>query len=160
MLSITILFISWANVLRTQYLIPRQKDKVYIISTLLGAVVNVIANLIFIPSYGAVGAAVGTILAESSVAIYQTFKVRKELDVFKYFMNSCIYIIPAICMYFCIISIKNITGNIVLNLLIQIILGGSIYVILSGILLWLTDKDIRVRFEQLFYKIKRLKVSL
>ncbi len=160
LLSITILFISWANVLRTQYLIPRQKDKVYIISTLLGAVVNVIANLIFIPSYGAVGAAVGTILAESSVAIYQTFKVRKELDVFKYFMNSCIYIIPAICMYFCIISIKNITGNIVLNLLIQIILGGSIYVILSGILLWLTDKDIRVRFEQLFYKIKRLKVSL
>lgn len=157
-LSITIIFISWANVLRTQYLIPRQQDKVYIISTLLGAVVNVIANLIFIPLYGAIGAAIGTILAELSVAIYQTVKVRKDLNVFKYFMNSCIYIIPAACMYFCIISIKNITGNIILNLLIQIILGGIIYVIFSGILLWMTNKDMRIRVVQLFYKIKSRRV--
>ncbi len=92
MLSVTILFVSWANVIRTQYLIPRHRDKIYIISTLLGAGVNVIANLILIPSYGAVGAAIGTIFAEASVAIYQTFKVRKDLYFSSYlsvFMHLC-----------------------------------------------------------------------
>lgn len=150
LLAITVLFISWANVIRTQYLIPRKKDDIYIKSTLLGALVNVIANLIFIPLYGAVGAVIGTILAEASVALYQTFKVRKELDIDKYFANSCLYIIPVICMYLCIISLRNITENIILNLLIQIMVGGMSYVILSGIILWFADENIRIRFKKVY----------
>lgn len=152
LLSITLLFISWANVIRTQCLIPRKKDSIYIKSTLLGAGVNVIANLIFIPRYGAVGAAIGTIFAEASVALYQTFKVRKEMDISKYFVNSCVYIIPAICMYLCIIALRNITENIMLTLLMQVILGGSAYVILSGIVLWFVDRNMRIKFDQLIYK--------
>lgn len=156
LLSITVLFVSWANVIRTQYLIPRKKDAVYIKSTLLGALVNVIVNLIFIPSYGAVGAAIGTIFAEASVAMYQTFKVRKEMDMTVYFINSCLYIIPAICMYLCVISLGNITENIILNLLIQIIVGGIVYVILSGILLWFADRNMKIKLDQLLYKVKRI----
>lgn len=156
LLSITVLFISWANVIRTQYLIPRKKDSIYIKSTLLGAGVNVIANLIFIPHYGAIGAAIGTIFAEASVAFYQTFKVRKEMNISKYFVNSSLYIIPAICMYLCIIALRNITENIMLTLLMQVILGGIAYVILSGILLWFVDKDMRSKIGQLVYKVKRV----
>lgn len=156
LLSVTVLFISWANVIRTQYLIPRKKDSIYIKSTLLGAGINVIANLIFIPSYGAVGAAIGTILAEASVALYQTFKVRKEVDISKYFVNSSLYIIPGICMYLCIIALRNTIENIVLTLLMQVILGGITYVILSGIVLCLVDKDIRSKISQLVYKVKRV----
>lgn len=156
LLSVTVLFISWANVIRTQYLIPRKKDSIYIKSTLLGAGVNVIANLIFIPRYGAVGAAIGTIFAEASVALYQTFKVRKEIDIAKYFLNSCLYIIPAICMYLCIIALRNITENMMLTLLMQVILGGIAYVILSGIVLWFVDRNMRIKFGQLFYKVKRV----
>ena len=44
LLSITTIFISIANVIRTQYLIPREKDKSYIISVILGAIVNLIFN--------------------------------------------------------------------------------------------------------------------
>lgn len=147
LLSVTILFISWANVIRTQYLIPRQRDKIYIISTLLGAGVNAIANLIFIPSYGAVGAAIGTIFAEASVAIYQTFKVRKELDIKKYFVNSCKYIIPAICMYLCIKLLRDCTENIAITLIVQVILGGLVYLVLCGCLLFILDKEFRFRVQ-------------
>lgn len=147
LLSVTILFISWANVIRTQYLIPRHRDKIYIISTLLGAMVNVIANLILIPSYGAIGAAIGTIFAEASVALYQTFKVRKELEITKYFINSFIYIIPSVFMYFCIISLKNMTESPLINLIIQILFGGGIYVILSALFLYCLDNDVRDRIK-------------
>ena len=155
LLSVTILFVSWANVIRTQYLIPRQRDKIYIISTLLGAGINVIANLIFIPSYGAAGAAIGTIFAEASVAIYQTFKVRKELDIVKYFMNSLIYIIPAICMYLCIYALKDFTESTIITLIVQVIIGGCVYVILTLILLCIVDKDLKKKIRNLSFKFRR-----
>ena len=72
LLSITLLFMAWANVIRTQILIPKKKDKVYIISTLLGAIVNILINTLLITRLGAIGAAVGTIFAEATVCIYQT----------------------------------------------------------------------------------------
>lgn len=138
-LSITIVFNSWTNVIQTQYLIPRKKDNVYIVSTLIGAGVNVIANLIFIPSYGAIGAAIGTIFAEASVAIYQTLKIRKELDITQYLINACIYIIPAICMYFCVISLKDFLENLIVTLIVQAILGGLVYLTLTLISLFIFD---------------------
>lgn len=147
LLSITVIFISWANVIRTQYLIPYKKDKIYIKSTLLGALVNVISNIIFIPIYGAVGAAIGTIFAEATVAIYQTIKVRYELDIRKYLINSIVYICPAIIMYIVgnIISLKFSSSIVIIGM--QIICGGSIYLILTGLILLIVDKKVRMKFK-------------
>ena len=75
---------AWANVIRPQILIPKKKDRVYIISTLLGAIVNVVINTLLITKWGAIGAAIGTIFAEATVCIYQTLMVRKELDIKNY----------------------------------------------------------------------------
>ncbi|MBS3200943.1 flippase [Turicibacter bilis] len=150
LLAFTVIFISWANVIRTQYLIPHQKDKIYIKSTLLGALVNVISNIIFIPFYGAVGAAIGTIFAEATVAIYQTVKVRNALEIRKYLINTMIYIGPAIIMYIVgnLISLK--LSSAIGTICIQIILGGSIYLILTGLMVLLVDKEIRVKFNKYF----------
>ncbi len=114
-----------------------------------------IANLIFIPSYGAAGAAIGTIFAEASVAIYQTFKVRKELDIAKYFVNSLIYIIPAICMYLCIYLLKDFTESTIITLIVQVIIGGCVYVILTLILLCIVDKDLKKKIRNLSSKFRR-----
>ena len=43
-LAVTTIFISLANVVRTQYLIPTGKDKIYIISVIMGAVINLVMN--------------------------------------------------------------------------------------------------------------------
>ena len=77
LLSTTIPFLAFANVLRTQYLIPKEMDKVYIKSVSLGAIVNLVFNFIFIPELSSIGATIGTILAEISVMVYQTVAVRK-----------------------------------------------------------------------------------
>ena len=141
-LSFTLLFTSFANVIRTQYLIPQQKDRVYIISTLLGAILNILSNLIFIPIYGAVGAAIGTVISEATVAFYQIIKVRGNLRVFRYFLNSYIYIIPAFFMFIVINLVNQYTTSPVMTLVIQIILGGGVYIFLSGVFLIVTDKTI------------------
>ena len=143
LLSFTVLFVSWANVIRTQFLIPQKKDKIYIVSTGLGAIVNVIINLLLIPLYGAIGAAIGTIFAEASVTFYQTWKVRNELEVNKYFKNSLVYVVPGIVMYLVIYALREIKINSILLLMLQVSIGGIIYVILSAISLFIFDRKIK-----------------
>ena len=53
-LSASMVFISWANVIRTQKLIPEKLDKIYIISTIVGAVVNFVLNIFLIAKLDAV----------------------------------------------------------------------------------------------------------
>lgn len=83
-LSVTILASAWANVIRTQYLIPMRMDHIYVKSTVGGAIVNLILNTLLIGKYGSYGACVGTIVAEYFVILYQTICVRNELDIDEY----------------------------------------------------------------------------
>lgn len=84
----TIIMYGWANVLRMQYIIPNNLDMVYIKSTFAGAAINLIFNWIFIPKYQAVGAAIGTIAAQLTVALFFTFSVKRNLPLKKYILNN------------------------------------------------------------------------
>lgn len=130
-LSGTIMFIAWANVIRTQILIPRKMDKIYIVSTFLGAVVNMIINILLIPKFGANGAAIATIFAEATVCIYQTIMVRREINILVYLKSNMIFIISAIIMLVLIKWIDVIAINKILTGFIQIIVGGSVYILIS-----------------------------
>lgn len=126
-LAITLIFISWANVIRTQYLIPNGKDKPYIISVFLGAVVNFIINSLLIPKYDAIGAAIGTIFAEMVVMLYQTYTVRKELNIKKYFKYFLKFLASALVMYIIIIQLERIIENKYILIFTQIVFGATIY---------------------------------
>lgn len=126
------IFISWANVIRTQYLIPNKRDKVYIVSVFLGATVNVVINLILIPQMQALGTAVGTLCAEFSVCAYQTYKVRKEIKVYQYLKESMPLLLNRVIMYLVVINVSLISSTII-ALIIKIILGAAIYLLLVSI---------------------------
>lgn len=142
MLSITILFIAWANVIRTQYLIPKKEDKIYLYSTIFGAVINLILNIIFIPKIGAVGASIGTILAEGTVCIYQTLKVRKYLDIKGYFKKNIFYLLPGIIMCVIVRLIGDTLDRTLTTGVIQIALGIILYCTISFIYLIKIDSDL------------------
>ena len=73
----TILLIGISNVTGMQILVPLGLEKYTIVSTVIGAIVDVILNSLLIPQYGAMGAAVGTLVAEVSVLIVQIYFLRK-----------------------------------------------------------------------------------
>ena len=50
-----------ANVVRTQYLLPNKRDKDYIISIVIGVVINLIFNTLMIPMWESTGAAIATL---------------------------------------------------------------------------------------------------
>ena len=127
LLAVTILFLAWGNVIRTQYLIPREMDKEYIVSAFLGAIVNLIANLLLIPIYKSSGACIGTILAEFTVMFYQTYKVRKLLPL-KDYLNSIIpFIYKGLIMMIVILFINYLDIKMLFRVLIQITAGVVIY---------------------------------
>lgn len=125
LLSTTIIASGWANVIRTQYLIPIGKDKVYVTSTILGAVVNLILNFIFIPMYGAVGACIGTIAAEFSIVIYQTLAVRKELELKKYFITYFVMLVKGIIS----LALIYLSGRWVEHQIIRVAVQAAVFVI-------------------------------
>lgn len=131
LLSITLIFLSWGNVIRTQYLIPKEKDKEYVISAFLGAIVNFIINMIFIPQFASLGACIGTIAAEFVVMFYQSFIVRNELEIKYYLKNSVGFFIKAIIMFIIVIILGNIIEDKLLKIVIQVTIGGMTYMIMN-----------------------------
>lgn len=134
-LAPTVLFLSWANVVRTQHLIPNHKDKEFIISTIVGAVLNLAVNTLLIPKFDALGAVVGTLVAECGVTCYQTYASRKELDFREYFKSIWGFLVAGIIMFLIVLRLGMIDMNEYARLGMQFLVGFVLYVLLS--ILWI-----------------------
>ena len=134
-LAPTVMMISWGNVLRTQFLIPQHRDRSYIFSVSLGAVVNLIANALLIPHLSAMGAAIGTLLAELAVCVSQTVLVRRDLPVDRYLRVCLPMLIPGILMYVLLELICPLFPSPTVATVLGVVIGGTVYVLLCGIYL-------------------------
>lgn len=144
LLAVSIIFVSWANVIRTQYLIPNGIDKSYLYTVCLGAIVNIIINALLIPLMGAVGAVIGTVFTEAIVCITQTIAVRKELPIGEYFKLLLFFGGDGLVMYIVLIGLNRfLYFNYIFNLLIKIGVGAICYMAIafSGIKM----KIVRIR---------------
>ena len=122
-----LLFIGMSNVIGMQFLLPTKKQKEYTYSVVIGAVSNFIINLILIPKLGAVGAAIGTIIAECSVTISQIVFTRKQIDYKEILKLSKNYIISSIVMLLVLLLCKTLLNTSVISMFIQIIIGIATY---------------------------------
>ena len=146
-LAPTIFIISWANVIRTQYLLPNKMDKLYILTVYMGAVVNIILNLCFIPVYGAAGAAIGTLVAEVAVAVLQTFYVRKHLPVMLYMKEGALCICLGGGMYVGVKLLEKIPEiSDIWTILLQIGIGGVLYCGILVLYLYKTKRELVRQF--------------
>lgn len=75
----TLLFIGLSNILGIQILVPMGKEKIVLYSEIAGAVVDVVCNLVLIPHYAAMGAAISNMIAEASVLLVQFIALRHEV---------------------------------------------------------------------------------
>lgn len=141
-----VIFRGCANVVRNQYLLPKKRDKEYIVSILIGVVINLVFNSIFIPLWGAVGAACATLLAESFVALYQIFICRKEIPVVRYTMSNLFFIFAGFLMFIPVYLYGEFHGATIPTLLIQLTMGVVNYLIMTGGFLWLKEKDLIMSF--------------
>lgn len=151
-LAITLCFIAWANVIRTQYIMPTEKDNIYVISTLVGAGINLVVNLALIPHYKAMGAVVGTVIAELSVALFLSFVVRKKLPLLSYMKKCLFYIIDGIIMAIIVDKIGQEINLGLGTIILQILVGAFIYISMAFIYIKFTQKDL---YEHIKHRVKK-----
>ena len=123
-------FVAFANVIRTQFLLPRKMDKVFIVSLFSGAIVNFILNLVLIPSYDSIGASFGTLAAETVVFVVQAACVFKEANIGRNIKNSIPFIISGVTMFLVFRDVSFATGNIFFSLLLKILVSGAFYLLI------------------------------
>ena len=131
LLSITLLFISFASVIRRQWLVPKERDKTFTFSVVLGAVVNLIINALLIPKFNSVGACIGTIVAEFTVMLCQIIAVYNELPMIEYFKSIFRFFITSIIMFGTVYLLSYLNINIIIKMLLQVLTGIIIYFLLN-----------------------------
>lgn len=124
-----------ANVFRTQYVIPKQKDNVYINSQIIAAAINLVLNILLIPVYGTGGAAIGTVVAELTVCVVMIMASKEMLNMQHYFVKFIWLNIFGMIMYLIIKILENLDISVWICIIMQIVLGGVIYLMLSLIMI-------------------------
>lgn len=130
-LSISLLFSPFASIIRMQILIPQSRDKQYIISVIIGAIVNFVLNIILIRLYNSIGASIATVIAEMLVFVVEYYFIKNEYNIFVEYKNIIRFILSSIIMYFVVLIIGFIIKCTILKLIIQIVFGIFIYFILN-----------------------------
>ena len=123
-LALSIPFSGFANVIRMQYLIPNGMDGAYILSVILGAVSNLTANSLLIPRCGALGAAVGTVIAEGVVCAAQCLAVKKRIDILAYLKSTAFFGMAGLLMYGAVRVLDQRAEITVSWLLLEIVVGA------------------------------------
>lgn len=154
----TMIFFSYANVIRTQYLLPNKQDKAYIISVFIGAGVNLIFNGLMIPQYGAFGAVLGTLLAEANVCLTQMYFVRKQLSLVKYVKWGFVFVLFGLVMMWSVRKASSMFENLWGSVVFEVFIGGIVYVCLSVVYLWKTNPSIikLIGLERVVHGLKRI----
>ena len=73
----TVFLVGCSNTTGIQLLTPMGRERNVMLSTVVGAAVDLLADLLLIPPMGAAGAALGTLIAEAAVLAVQTAAVQK-----------------------------------------------------------------------------------
>lgn len=137
--------LSVANVLGTQCLLARGKDMQYTAAVSVGAVVNVTLNLLLIPHFAAVGAAVATLLAEASVVAAELVMLRRYSYILSAIARGVPYGIIAVLVALCVFFVVVLFGSSWTVLFAG--LFGSIICFLSGAFLYAKFTKDELLFE-------------
>lgn len=154
LLSISNLFIGWTAMMRTMFLIPKKKDKIYISSVVAGATLNVCLNFALIKVLGIPGAIIATILSEVLVSVIQTVACRKYCGIGAYLLDSFPFLIFGFMMAGICFYIGENNADSVFTIIKQIVGGGSFYLLMSAFYLNLFKEE---QFKLLLRLLKKNK---
>ena len=112
-----------------QYLISTGRQKAYMYIVIVGGIINVLVNAACIPFFGAVGAAIGSVIGEIVILIVQltyVYKI-KEFEIHKIFSSSWHYIIAGVVMMTVTLFAQRVLPANFIGLAALIVIGAVCY---------------------------------
>lgn len=129
-LSFLVPIIGISNVTGIQYMMPTKRQNMLTFSVLTGAVVNFVFNLIMIPHWYSIGAAMASVLAETVITVVQIIIMRKELSPWMIISCSGHYLLAGLVMFGILCGMGRCLEPSIGHSAMMIVSGGVIYSVL------------------------------
>jgi O-antigen/teichoic acid export membrane protein len=126
-LALLILAIGINNVTGMQYLIPTQRENLFSLTVILGAVTNFILNIILIPHFQSMGAAIASVVAETMIAIVQIYIVRHELSAIRIMKEGVHYYVAGAIMALVLYFVNRKLSASIVHTLLLVLCGMIVY---------------------------------
>lgn len=147
-----IIFIGLSGIMGMQILYPQGKERLVIISTLSGAIVNFCLNYLLIPSYAQYGAAIATFFAELSVTGIMIVIGYKYLPIRFFTRQNMQYGISSLVVTVILIILRYLILDDYMYLLIGIIISVPTY---CGCLYYTKDPFLLQLLQLIENKLRR-----
>ena len=141
-----------SNCLGSLYYSPVGKRRISARFIIIGSITNLFFNLLLIPRFGATGATLGTIIAESVISILYLSFCDKFFTYQQLLLLSYKKVIAGLLMFGFVYLIGLIPSNAYLVTILQIVLGGTAYTL---ILVLLRDSIVKISFDLIKNILKR-----
>lgn len=151
-ISPIVFFILAGGSIGDQIFTPLRKDKLNFYPVAIGAIVNIILNAIFIPKFGALGAAIGTVIAEASVNIVKYILAFPYIKGRHFFSEIWKYFIAALIMAIVLYFYQKVIQNQFARLIGGIFIGVGIYFIVN---IFLRSSVLKILLKSLTSKLHR-----
>lgn len=137
-----IMFIGWTNILGYQVLVVRNKNKEFMLSTTIPAIVSVAVNITVIPFLGYIGASITSVVVEFLVFAIQWYYSRNIINKNLLFNKDLVKIICSSLVMFGAVMLCKMTLGLdgIIGLIIYLAVGGFSYL---GMLFLLKTVNIR-----------------
>ena len=124
-----IMFIGWTNILGYQVLVVRNKNKEFMLSTTIPAVVSVAVNITVIPFFGYIGASITSVVVEFLVFAIQWYYSRNIINKNLLFNKDLAKIICSSLVMFGVVMLCKIMLGFdgIVGLVIYLVVGGISY---------------------------------
>lgn len=153
-ISPILMTMAWGSITGSQLLIPMGREKIYTLSLITAAVVNLILNFLLIPKFQAIGACIAISCTEVTVIIIHYFALKNFLSIKAIFEESWKYLLGSILIYISVRIAGTLLGIGIFTTIIQIITGIFVYFttlfILKSKTLFILLNIIKTKFNKNF----------
>jgi flippase wzx len=140
-----IMFIGWTNILGYQVLVVRNKNKEFMLSTTIPAIVSVAVNITVIPFFGYIGASITSVVVEFLVFAIQWYYSRNIINKNLLFNKDLAKIICSSLVMFGVVMLCKIMLGFdgIVGLVIYLVVGGISYLAMIFLLKTVNIKEMK-----------------
>lgn len=145
---------SLSSAITNVILTPNRLERYTFYSEIIGFILNVILNIIFIPLWGVFGAAFATLLVESSITFYRiifSFATLKKCNIIK---NLIQIIFASAVMFIGLWMLLKVIHDILLQIVISVTAGAVVY---AAVTLVLKNESAYFLINEILKKVNKSK---
>lgn len=149
-LSLVCPAIGWSTVIGSQYLITTNQTNKFTVAVTLGAIFNLVLNLLLIPTFGVMGAVESTVISEFMITLVDILQIRRQVNVTRFFDDKWKCVVVGIATFIIVRKLNNAFSGTFEYLLLEAFIAVFLYLFGTWIL---RDKFLVMAIAELKSKI-------